>query len=1337
MHTSIPFRLSKALFFLILIFAGAAPTLGQSMRKTLPIRVQHLEVGTTSVMPFGSRQQLLTLRSKEEKVRQFGGAIRYFTRSSVQLAGQKAISLADDERFYGKARTDAFWTRQVIKTDSGSYTALRTYQIRNNKLVIEKEARLGGFEFGLQSIDRTGNWVYSDCNEGDCSEVTLLNGDLQEIRKYAPWPEGFQECGTFINEGRVAVLLHPHGTDQPFRLAVLNGNTGDILFERDLPRQGHSASGLFANEHYGLVVTWTADMSEAETLCFNANTGATVWTKPGNLLNNFTVTDAQQLLVHDYEDLRSYDLATGDLRWQTHIMDFHKTTRPDFNGVPFKVVSGANGETYLLVKDFPTLDVPETVQEQAKLTQHTTLYELTEKGTLVRQELLGRLGLEMRLSAVNGELVVRDKQLAPAKRVDILQNTQARVAATLPTWPVNLPIGATQGRVTGTPGEFRENLNETTGTRIKWRLHLGIDVGPNKEIDDFFVIAVKPGKLEYFINNNKSVDGIRIGNNAFDESRYYQIEPFSSYLKVGGLFYYHTAPGIIDDVVNRKTKISRLWTSGDSVVQGDILGDMYTVGIDAHVHMQDNDRDGGVIENYLIKGYGVSGWSYLDKSVPIVNSGGITFHKGERKITVIEGGVVVQYPVLDPTLTSQGDHDFFATNDKFDQQKPLVKFGSSATIPVIFQKVDIVSDAYDAKNTYDGTTDNENPGRVAPFKIGYEISNYITNEKLTNSLITFSGKSSWPTIDFSVIKRDNLSSVSTEAIAARIHADGSTVKAPKWIVTNRYENGTFLEDAWDTRKIQDGVYEVKVIAEDAPPVIPRPSQNRGEGKTIVYVDNNRAYIQKVYVTGVGSEGQYSAEWVSRPDDSGQIDFKLNRASALNLKTNYSLKVTASEPMKTLTLLFNNKTISGSTTNNLDFTFAITTPENPAGPETLKFEGTSAVGEKLAALTKGETTKNVGKRSLLPSFKEGNDTRHELSFCISTNPALALGVKEQGNGTSVLLESQNGVGPFEYAQDEGPFSSGKLFENLQANTTYTFKVRDKNGCQASNTIKLGGKGTCNEFINGFQAPGVQPFRHELGTNAGLVVISYEMYTNPDKMEVRYNGSVVQSTTTLVSGQGTLRFNYDPVRNSDSFCTIEMTAPNPGTGWYYTINCPVPRTTPLRVATTPDVQPQLTYQAGETSATVQVGPPVGTSLDKSGKTETYYVVRFRYLGDSLWTELRNQLLPIMLNALEKEREVEIRIQEQDDNAMPGIFPIKVVPNPNDGRFVLEFNNLAPEPDKAMLEVVDIRGTVLLQQTWEVVPGVNKLPLQIGPPTTGIVVVRLKLNKKIWVTSFLLVR
>lgn len=82
------------------------------------------------------------------------------------------------------------------------------------------------------------------------------------------------------------------------------------------------------------------------------------------------------------------------------------------------------------------------------------------------------------------------------------------------------------------------------------------------------------------------------------------------------------------------------------------------------------------------------------------------------------------------------------------------------------------------------------------------------------------------------------------------------------------------------------------------------------------------------------------------------------------------------------------------------------------------------------------------------------------------------------------------------------------------------------------------------------------RHALGASPGLVRITYDMYGIPDRLDCFYKGVLVASTGGLVSGTGTLQWTYAPAPGDPSWCLVVMSAPNSGTAWVYTINCPVP-------------------------------------------------------------------------------------------------------------------------------------------------------------------------------------
>lgn len=84
-------------------------------------------------------------------------------------------------------------------------------------------------------------------------------------------------------------------------------------------------------------------------------------------------------------------------------------------------------------------------------------------------------------------------------------------------------------------------------------------------------------------------------------------------------------------------------------------------------------------------------------------------------------------------------------------------------------------------------------------------------------------------------------------------------------------------------------------------------------------------------------------------------------------------------------------------------------------------------------------------------------------------------------------------------------------------------------------------------------GVYEFYHDLGTEAGLTDIHYQMWNQPDRMEVfNYAGVLIASTGGYVAGEGHLKFQYTP--GGSNQVRVRITARDPGTSWIYLITCP---------------------------------------------------------------------------------------------------------------------------------------------------------------------------------------
>lgn len=84
-------------------------------------------------------------------------------------------------------------------------------------------------------------------------------------------------------------------------------------------------------------------------------------------------------------------------------------------------------------------------------------------------------------------------------------------------------------------------------------------------------------------------------------------------------------------------------------------------------------------------------------------------------------------------------------------------------------------------------------------------------------------------------------------------------------------------------------------------------------------------------------------------------------------------------------------------------------------------------------------------------------------------------------------------------------------------------------------------------------GVFEFFHDMGPTAGLVDVHYQMWNQPDKMEVfNDSGELVKSTGGYVAGEGHLKIDYSP--GGGNTLRIRITARDPGTSWIYLITCP---------------------------------------------------------------------------------------------------------------------------------------------------------------------------------------
>ena len=159
-----------------------------------------------------------------------------------------------------------------------------------------------------------------------------------------------------------------------------------------------------------------------------------------------------------------------------------------------------------------------------------------------------------------------------------------------------------------------------------------------------------------------------------------------------------------------------------------------------------------------------------------------------------------------------------------------------------------------------------------------------------------------------------------------------------------------------------------------------------------------------------------------------------------------------------------------------------------------------------------------------------------------------------DATTFIATGLGGVEPYEYSLNGTTFSTTNQFTGLTPGNDYTIYVRDANGCEESKTFSFNPPMDCNTLLAA-GGQGTTFTTHYLGSVPGQVFVSYEMYPNPDQMDVYYDGNLVASTNTLVSNLGALSFYYDPPADGPFHCVIRIYAPNSGTRWDYIAGCPI--------------------------------------------------------------------------------------------------------------------------------------------------------------------------------------
>ncbi|HOZ82506.1 MAG TPA: hypothetical protein PLU85_05695 [Bacteroidia bacterium] len=133
-----------------------------------------------------------------------------------------------------------------------------------------------------------------------------------------------------------------------------------------------------------------------------------------------------------------------------------------------------------------------------------------------------------------------------------------------------------------------------------------------------------------------------------------------------------------------------------------------------------------------------------------------------------------------------------------------------------------------------------------------------------------------------------------------------------------------------------------------------------------------------------------------------------------------------------------------------------------------------------------------------------------------------------------------------------FAVGDCAGNVSTIANTDVSVTDPLGCGASFSGNVG----------------ITALVANLGSKAGTATISYDMYSIPDRLDIRYDGQWIASTGTLlspsgypncaispdgfVSGSHSVTFNYDPGKSR--LVEIYVSGCNSGTAWQIEVVCP---------------------------------------------------------------------------------------------------------------------------------------------------------------------------------------
>jgi hypothetical protein len=150
-----------------------------------------------------------------------------------------------------------------------------------------------------------------------------------------------------------------------------------------------------------------------------------------------------------------------------------------------------------------------------------------------------------------------------------------------------------------------------------------------------------------------------------------------------------------------------------------------------------------------------------------------------------------------------------------------------------------------------------------------------------------------------------------------------------------------------------------------------------------------------------------------------------------------------------------------------------------------------------------------------------------------DPATDAITFDTGPATGVRIEGTGDAGA-----DGSGSGSYKVSTNgsVTGSGTFTSKTQSLGACQTN--ASSGGQGAFTHV-------------YDMGRDSGTFELTYQMFTIPDRLEVKSSsGTTLFTTGGLVSGSKTVQIPFSGGR----LVFVIVTAPTSGTAWDYTIGCP---------------------------------------------------------------------------------------------------------------------------------------------------------------------------------------